>query len=117
MFRRRRSIRTYVKVAIAVILVLFFISIVQFAGQIESPSDGKRGGRVHHQMGVEKSPLDQKNNLWEKAVDRFQLHRNDIRPLGKDLDADESEFKRTMTSLQRLVHLDLKVSLSFFTSE
>lgn len=117
MYRRRRNIRFYVKIVVGVILVLFFISLIQFMGQIEPPSP-KRDAENYMAVNDEK-PLgsEQKlNRIREKMVaSRLGLTVAANPVIRQDLDMNRYELKRTMGSLQRLVHLDLKVVALFTT--
>lgn len=110
-FRRRRNIRSYVKVGIVVIVVLFFFLLIQLMGQIDNTNVSKRGDHNNReqenkqQEGVDR--WNRPNYLREKveANKRYNLGITD-----RDPSMMQTELKRTMLSMDRLVHLDLKGS-------
>lgn len=122
--RRRRNIRAYVKIGIGIVVFLFFVSLIQFMGQIDTPGESPRHRHYHRHeeseakgINAEKNSDDQRlNRLRDRVVASGFKSNNDRGDAnaGQDSDMNFYEFKRTMTSLQKLVHLDLKVSRDFY---
>lgn len=122
--RRRRNIRAYVKIGIGIVVFLFFVSLIQFMGQIDTPGESPRHRHYHRHEEAEAKGINDEKNLGDERLNRLRdrvaasgFKSNNDRGdanAGQDSDMNFYEFKRTMTSLQKLVHLDLKVSRDFY---
>ena len=122
--RRRRNIRAYVKIGIGIVVFLFFVSLIQFMGQIDTPGESPRHRHYHRHEESEAKGINAEKNIDDQRLNRLRdrvvasgFKSNNDRGdanAGQDSDMNFYEFKRTMTSLQKLVHLDLKVSRDFY---
>lgn len=110
-FRRRHNIRFIVTVSIMIMIVLFVILIVQF-NQIETSNDRKLRRTV-----LNRNEKEQFLNRYKNKNPKLQINNPNKQEL--DLEAsdniddsyiDSKLMQKTMNSLQRIVHLDLKGS-------
>lgn len=117
--RRKFSLRFYSLIGIIFIISLFLLTIVQF-NQIETSSEGRsRDKKVVDNNGAKNIDYDRLNrikNLNEKVAYKFQNRLRKVR-LNQETEYDYNQnqntedtnlISNTLSSIQRIVHLDLK---------
>lgn len=117
-FRRRHNLRFYVSLAVMVMVVLFITMLVQF-NQIENANEKrlKRKPPLNRDE-KEKFLLNRYDKLKSQNV-RYQIKNPNHSPAdladpeNASNDRNEIDFKamqKSMNSMQRIIHLDLKGS-------
>jgi len=118
MFRFRRRLRLYAYIGVIIIFVLFVIMMIQF-NQIESSNEKRLKKKPPLNRGEkEQFLLNRYDKLKNKNVPfqirnpknflTDQVDKEDT--LGNPNEMNSNIMQKTMSSLQRIVHLDLKGS-------
>lgn len=104
-FPHRRSIKSYIKVGVILLIILFVVLLLQNNQQPEIDKHEDDYNRINvAENGAEQNFLRQKmekNSEFKKQVDSL---------VGRQV-IDSDQTKQTMSLLEKLIHLDLKVKI------
>jgi hypothetical protein len=113
MIRRRQNIRFLITIGVIVVCVFFFLMLTQFSS-IENETYSQKNYRndrqgrmqnIHEKVGI-KHPGRFAQNRLDDASGNYDRN-NDLAPEGEEW---RIEVRQSMSSMQKLVHLDLKGS-------
>lgn len=110
-FPHRRSIRAYIKIGIILLIILFVILLLQ---NNEQPEIGKHEDDYNRINNNDDENLVEKNFLRQKMEKNLELKRQIESNAGREVVIDSSQTRQTMSSLEKLIHLDLKVKKNRF---
>lgn len=117
LFKRRYNLRFLITCGLILLGVFFFTLLIQFS-QIDTPSTERNirnrlrneALRQNSQQNPDTDRFKRIDSLKNRVANRFKFMNNYDNELDDKAIFYKTEFSKTMNSLQRLVHLDLKGS-------
>ena len=119
-FRRRHNLRFIVTLSIMIMVILFIVLLVQF-NQIENTTDKQKHRKTVLNRNEKETFLNRYERLKNRNNNNFQIRNpkqavdNAAREEDDEINSQNNEIdvkliQKTMNSIQRIVHLDLKGS-------
>lgn len=113
LFPHRRSIRAYIKVGLILLIILFVVLLLQNNEQPEIGQHEDDYNRINNNNNDndDENRAEKNNFLRRKMEKNLELKRHIESLAGREGVIDSGQTKQTMSSLEKLIHIDLKVKI------